>query len=85
LRSSLSSDASKTIQFLETTSDNYIVAWETLISRYSNNKLVVQLHTKKLFELGKLNKESSVDLRKLVDAINGHIKALTSLGQKPIE
>jgi hypothetical protein len=85
LRSSVSGDAQKTIQFLDTTSDNYKIAWDALISRYSNKKLTVQLHTKKLFDLENINNESSFELRKLVDAINGHIKALTSLGHNPKE
>lgn len=45
----------------------------------------MQLHTKKLYDLESINNESSTDLRKLVDAINGHIKALSSLGQNPRE
>lgn len=81
----MSGDAHKTIQFLDTTSDNYKIAWDALISRYSNKKLAVQLHTKKLFDLENINNESSTELRKLVDAINGHIKALVSLGQNPME
>lgn len=85
LRSSVSGDAQKTIHFLDTTSDNYKIAWDALISRYSNKKLAVQLHTKKLFDLENINNESSTELRKLVDAINGHIKALASLGQNPKE
>ncbi|KAE9522282.1 hypothetical protein AGLY_017325 [Aphis glycines] len=85
LRSSVSGDAQKTIQFLDTTSDNYKIAWNALISRYSNKKLAVQLHTKKLFDLESKNNESSTELRKHVDAINGHIKALVSLGQNPME
>lgn len=38
LRSSVTGDAAKSIQFLDTSSDNYQVAWDALISRYSNKK-----------------------------------------------
>jgi len=81
----MSGDAAKTIQFSDTTSDNYKVAWDALFSRYNNKKRVVQLHTKKLFDLENINNESSTNLRNFFDAINGHVKALTSLGQNPKE
>jgi len=38
-----------------------------------------------LYDLENINNKSSTELRKLIDAINGHIKALMSLVQHPKE
>lgn len=83
LRSALTGDAGHVIQCLQTTSDNYRVAWESLVTRYNNKRVLVQVHVQALFDLESLKKESSLQLRKLVDTLIGNLKALESLGQKP--
>ena len=83
LRSSLSGDAERSIQCLQTTSDNYQKAWTSLIERYNNKIILVQVHTKALFDLAPIDKESSSQLRKLNDLWSGHMKALETLGQSP--
>jgi len=80
LRSSLSGDAEKVIQCLQTTSENYGIAWEMLIVRYDNKKVLIQVHVKALFDLEFIRKESSIHLRTLVDTLSGHLNALQSLG-----
>lgn len=83
LRSSLSGDAERSIQCLQTTSDNYQKAWASLIERYNNKRILVQVHTKALFDITPINEESSHQSRKLNDVLSGHIKALETLGQSP--
>lgn len=83
LCSSLSGDAERSIQCLQTTSDNYQKAWASLIERYNNKRILVQVHTKALFDITPINEESSHQLRKLNDVLSGHIKALETLGQSP--
>jgi len=83
LRSSLAGDAESVINCLQTTADNYIVAWNSLIERYDNKKVLIQVHTQAIFDLEPIKKESSSQLRKLVDALAGHMKALESLGERP--
>lgn len=83
LRSSLSGDAESVIKCLQTTADNYNAAWNSLIQRYDNKKVLIQVHTQAIFDLEPIKKESSSQLRKLVDALSGHMKALESLGERP--
>jgi hypothetical protein len=81
LKSALTGDAQNVIKSLETTAQNYEVAWSTLVERYNNKRYLVQNHTNAIFNLEPIQKESSVKLRQLADAINGHMKALDALGQ----
>lgn len=83
LRSSLGGDAEKSLQCLETSAENYRTAWKTLISRYNNKKVLIQNHTRALYGLSVITSETSVQLRELIDGINGHINALQMLGQQP--
>jgi len=83
LRAALSDDAENVVKCFQTTAENYHIAWNSLIERYNNKKLLVQAHTKSLFELEPVRLESANQLRKLYDSILGHIKALEILGQSP--
>ncbi|KAF0748591.1 DUF1758 domain-containing protein [Aphis craccivora] len=51
LRSSLSDDAATCVKNLETTTDNYEQAWNSLVTRYNNKKLLVQIHVKGVCDL----------------------------------
>lgn len=55
----------------------------SLVERYNNKKILVQVHTKLLFNLTPIKCESSVQLRKLYDSLSGNIKTLETLGQNP--
>ncbi|XP_008180484.1 uncharacterized protein LOC103308595 [Acyrthosiphon pisum] len=83
LRSCLSGDAKKVIDCLQTTTENYQVAWTSLIMRYDNKRVLIQVRVKALFDLQPLKKESAVHLHTLIDTVSGHLKALESLGQTP--
>ncbi|XP_028176820.1 uncharacterized protein LOC114364741 [Ostrinia furnacalis] len=69
------------IKSLEFSSENYIIAWDLLENRYNNNRLLVQNHVKALFNIASLNKESSVQIRKLIDNILKNMRALKTLGE----
>lgn len=51
-------------------------------ARYNNKKVLVQSHTKELFDLPGINEEAK-QLHKLIDHVNGHINALEALGENP--
>lgn len=48
--------------------------------RYDNKCIIIQSHIRKLFELPNVVKNSASQLRNLVDSIDGHTRALQSLG-----
>jgi len=80
LKLSCKGDALKLIENLDVTASNYTTAIQSLQKRYENKKAVVNYHINKLlFSLPKVSGESSVDTRKLIDAVNQHILALRKL------
>ncbi|KAJ8972213.1 hypothetical protein NQ317_018687 [Molorchus minor] len=85
LRASLEgSSASQVIKSLEFTGENYAIAWNTLCERYNNTRLLISNHVKALFNIEPVVKESAYKLRKLIDEISKHLRALEQLKQ-PID
>ncbi|XP_043469425.1 uncharacterized protein LOC122503069 [Leptopilina heterotoma] len=82
LRACLRDEATEVIASLETTADNYLIAWELLKNRYDNRKFIVENHIKTLFELPALSKEFTA--RTLLDNLQKHLRALKALNQ-PVE
>jgi len=83
LKSALTGDALMVIQSFETSAKNYAIAWECLNERYNNKRILIQNHTKAIFDLNPLEDESAIKLRKFVDKLFGNMKALESLGHDP--
>lgn len=81
LRSSLKGDALNVIHSLETSSENYEIAWQLLKDRYENKRLITIFHVKSLFNLSTIFKESYLELRNLLDLVNKHLRALKVLNQ----
>ncbi|XP_069363471.1 uncharacterized protein [Maniola hyperantus] len=81
LKSSLKGSAELVIDALEFTSDNYSVAWDLLLNRYNNSRLLVHNHIKSIFNIQPLSKESSASIRTLSDTILKNIRALKILGE----
>lgn len=81
LRASLGGTAAQVIHSIEFSAENYIIAWELLCQRYNNTTLLVNNHVQGLFSLPNLTKESSADLRILIDNIAKHLRSLEVLGQ----
>lgn len=81
LKSSLKGSAELIIEALEFSEINYSVAWELLLNRFNNNRLLVHNHVKALFTLQKLSKESPQLVRKLIDNILKNLRALKILGE----
>ncbi|XP_070170444.1 uncharacterized protein [Polyergus mexicanus] len=84
LRLSLTDEAAHVIQALETSPQNYEIAWGLLTERYDNKRVIIQSHVRALFELPAITKESSAQLRSLVDSAFKHTRALHALGQPTI-
>lgn len=85
LRASLEGDASSVIKSLELSCSNYEVAWNTLLERYDNDKLLIYNHVKTLFNTESISKESAGALRKLSDDFSKNLRALEQLNQPVAE
>ncbi|KAF0717513.1 Peptidase A2 domain-containing protein, partial [Aphis craccivora] len=76
----ITGDAQNCIRCVETTSNNYKIAWNKLNKRYSNKKMLVQTHVKSMFELEPVVSESSAKLRQFTESLTGFMSALETLG-----
>ncbi|KOX69475.1 hypothetical protein WN51_06559 [Melipona quadrifasciata] len=81
LRTAVKGEPARALKTLPVSDSNYDAAWELLRKRYEGTNQLVDHHLDALFDLPVICQESSSELRKLLDDINNHTKALTSLGQ----
>lgn len=81
LKCSLKGEASDILSSLESSVENYYIAWKLLNDRYGNKRYLINKHVSALFNLPKIDKDTSVSHRKLLDNALKHIRALTGLGQ----
>lgn len=84
LKLSLSGAALGLIDSLPTTEANYSIAYELLEKRYNNPKILIQKHTRELFDLKSVEVESAAGLRNLFDTARKHLRCLENLKQ-PVE
>lgn len=84
LKLSLRGSALGLIDSLPTTEANYEIAYDLLVKRYNNPKLLVQKHTREIFDLKAVDTESAVGLRNLFDGARKHLRCLQILKQ-PVE
>lgn len=81
LRASLHGSAALIIKHITVSNDTYNIAWDLLLERYDNNRLLVNNHVQALFNLDQIHKESCKSIRYLVDTTTKNIRALTTLKQ----
>ena len=81
LKASLAGDALKVIESISLSSSNYKIAWDTLLDRYNNDRLLVFNHVKSLVHLEPIVKESAEKLRVLIDNVSKNLRALEQLDQ----
>lgn len=81
LRSSLEKGASNVIKSIEFTAVNYKTAWNLLLDRYNNNRILINNHLKALFNFEPINKESFKSLRFMIDYFSKNLRALNALNE----
>ncbi|XP_049867240.1 uncharacterized protein LOC126367655 [Pectinophora gossypiella] len=79
LKSCVIGEAKNTIKHFQVTERNYKPAWESLKSRYSQKRLIVNAILKRLFLLKKMTTQSSVQLKALIDNTKECLNSLKSL------
>ncbi|XP_033229074.1 uncharacterized protein LOC117180693 [Belonocnema kinseyi] len=79
LKSCLEDEASDLIASIETSSENYKVAWKLLQDRYDNKKVIIESHVKSILDLQPVSKESSVCA--FLDQLQKHFRALRALDE----
>ena len=79
LKLSLKGDAAQIVSSLLVTDANYDIAKRKLEERYNNKRSIVKAHLAAIHALPAVKKESSVELRKLLESTNEHVQALEAL------
>lgn len=75
LQSSLTGNAKQ----IQTTEDTFVSLFKALQERYEHKRLLVNKHITELLSLEKINHESAVELRSLLDKVIKQVRALNSL------
>jgi hypothetical protein len=78
LKSSLTGEAEEFVSSLAMTSSNYTIAWQRMIERYDNKRLIATCHVRHILELKQMNKESANEIVELVNSSN-NINTLEAL------
>ena len=79
LKLALKGDAAQIVSSLLVTDANYDTAKRKLEERYNNKRSIVKAHLASIHALPAIKKESSVELRKLLESTNEHVQALEAL------
>lgn len=80
LKTSLSREAAKLISNLTISGDHFPIAWETLVSRYDNKRLLVSTHLDRLVNMTPLKTRSAQGLSAFLATITESLGALRALG-----
>ena len=79
LKLSVKGDAAQIVSSLLVTDANYDIAKRKLENRYNNKRSIVKAHLAAIHALPAIKRESSVELRKLLESTNEHVQALEAL------
>lgn len=77
--SALKNEALQVVSELNTSAENYIVAWDLLRKHYENNKLIINNHVAKLLEFSSITKDKHISLKQFIMHIRTHLKVLQIL------
>lgn len=81
LEKALVGEASGIIDSKTLADNNYHHAWEILIDRYENPRIIIDTHIDGLLAMKKMSKESHKELRALVDTCTRHVEGLKFMKQ----
>lgn len=84
LKTSLIGDAAKIIINLPVSESSFTIAWNTLIHRYENKRVLISSQLDKLFSIKRIQTKSSKELNTFISTILESLGALKALGC-PIE
>lgn len=84
LKCGLTGEPARLLCNTATTDANFEVAWNVLMDRYENKRILVNTHLQTLFRLQPMTKESSTELKELLFTTNQTITALKNLN-RPVD
>lgn len=84
LKASLTGEAALLLKTVSITEANYASAWETLTSRYENQRAIISAHLSDVFNITNIKSENANELKRLRDSTNDAISALRNL-KRPVD
>ncbi|XP_011313630.1 uncharacterized protein, partial [Fopius arisanus] len=81
LLTSLTGEAKQLISTLPVTHDSFMPAWNTLLARYDNERLLISTQLEKLFSAPKVINRSAREYNALLNSVAEALNALESLGR----
>lgn len=82
LKSSVTGEAELLLRHIQVNDENYAQAWETLVNRYSNRRLIVSSLLKRMFNQKKMTIQSSNQIKSLLDTTNECLNSLKNVNIK---
>ncbi|XP_044248692.1 uncharacterized protein [Drosophila takahashii] len=70
LKQALPADRDQDVHQMDLTEANYLVAWSLIVTRYNNPRLLFMHHMNTLYELPSISKESSAELKHMLNVAN---------------
>ncbi|XP_029166206.1 uncharacterized protein LOC114937012 [Nylanderia fulva] len=84
LKASLSGDAKAAVANIEIFSDGYALAWDELVTRYDNRRVLLATHMRVLLSAAPIIKPSSAEINRLISAVNRASRSFRAMG-RPVE
>jgi len=79
LLSAIKGDARKVIQHIPASEQGFRVAWEILVDRYENERLIINTHIDNIMKLPSMTTENTNQLRQIVDTTKCNLEALRAM------
>lgn len=71
----------RALQGIQVTNGKFLIAWDLLCEQFTDKRALLHVHTKSLFSIELVRKESSKGLSQLVDHVKMHLCSLEALGE----
>lgn len=79
LLAAINGEARKVIQHIPASEQGFRVAWEILVDRYENERLIINTHIDNIMKLPSLVTENTTQLRQIVDTTKCNLEALKAM------
>jgi hypothetical protein len=79
--SAINGDAKRVIQHIPVSEQGFRVAWEILVERYENERLIINTHIDNIMKLPSLTFENASQRRQIVDTTKCNLEALKTMKQ----
>ncbi|XP_017489296.1 PREDICTED: uncharacterized protein LOC108377541 [Rhagoletis zephyria] len=81
LKDALIGDAEHVLDNIVTTDANFQVAWDILVKKYENKRIIINSYLTQIMNLPKVDAETASQLRVLCDGVTAALRALQHLGR----